>query len=74
MEDENAETVTVLTEERDAARRKEEEYYMELQTRLQDLKIHKGYVDLSDRLNDKVDQIYDLEEKASNYKDQMKFF
>ena len=71
MEDENAETVTVLTEERDAARRKEEEYYMELQTRLQDLEdTQAGYVDLSDRLNDKVDQIYDLEEKASNYKDQ----
>jgi hypothetical protein len=71
MEEENGETVTVLTEERDAARRKEEEYFLELQTRLQDLEdTQAGYVDLSDRLNDKVDQIYDLEEKASNYKDQ----
>ena len=71
MEEDHSENVKVLEDERDDARRKEEEYFLELQTRLQDLEdTQAGYVDLSDRLNDKVDQIYDLEEKASSYKDE----
>jgi len=53
----------VLTEERDAARQKEEEYFEELQATSNDLAdIQAGYVDLSDRLNDKTDQIFEVTE------------
>ena len=55
--------VDVLTEERDAARQKEEEYFEELQATSNDLAdIQTGYVDLSDRLNDKTDQIFEVQE------------
>ena len=55
--------VEVLTEERDAARQKEEEYFEELQATSNDLAdIQAGYVDLSDRLNDKTDQIFEVTE------------
>merc|ERR1711871_1229756 len=40
--------------------------------KLQDLEdTQAGYVDLSDRLNDRVDQIFDLEEKSAAYKQQV---
>ena len=72
MEEEHDEAISVLTEERDGARLKEEEYYHTLQMKLQDLEdTQAGYVDLSDRLNDRVDQIFDLEEKSAGYKQQV---
>ncbi len=56
--------VEVLTEERDAARQKEEEYFEELKGTENDLAdIQSGYVDLSDRLNDKTDQIFEVQEQ-----------
>jgi chromosome segregation ATPase len=56
--------VEVLTEERDAARQKEEEYFEEMKGTENDLAhIQSGYVDLSDRLNDKTDQIFEVQEQ-----------
>ena len=73
MEEDHSENVKVLEDERDDARRKRR-VLLELQTRLPIWKTQAGYVDLSDRLNDKVDQIYDLEEKQAVIKMRMKSF
>ena len=62
---------SVLEEDLEDARRKEVENYEELENQRQDLQdTQAGYVDLSDRLNDRVDQIYDLEEKLTQYKEE----
>lgn len=61
--------VEILTEERDAARQKEEEYFEELQSTSEDLAgIQTGYVTLSDRLNDKTDQIFEVQELLDDEK------
>jgi chromosome segregation ATPase len=71
VEEEFTMAVEILTEERDTARQKEEEYFEELQATSNDLAdIQAGYVDLSDRLNDKTDQIFECQEDldAERYK------
>ena len=64
--------VDVLTEERDAARQKEVEYFEELTSTANDLAdIQSGYVDLSDRLNDKTDQIFEVQEQLEEERDKV---
>jgi chromosome segregation ATPase len=69
QEEEFTMAVEILTEERDAARIKEVEYFEELQSTSNDLAdIQAGYVDLSDRLNDKTDQIFEVQELLDDEK------
>jgi hypothetical protein len=59
--------VEVLTEERDDARRNEEELFDDLGERTNDLeKLQESYVNMTDRCNDYQDEICDLQENISS--------
>ena len=61
--------VDVLTEERDDARRNEEELFETLGERTNDLeRLQESYVNMTDRCNDYQDEICDLQEDISNLK------
>lgn len=56
--------ISILTDERDAAQRSEEELYESLGEKAQDLEIlQESYVDMTDRCNDANDEISDLREQ-----------
>ena len=56
--------ISILTDERDAAQRSEEELYEGLGEKAQDLEIlQESYVDMTDRCNDANDEISDLREQ-----------
>jgi len=62
-------TISILSEERDLARNKEEEYFLELEAAQAELeRIQTGYVELSDRLNDKLDEVFDLQSEVESAK------
>lgn len=57
--------ISVLTEERDAARNNEDELFDTLGERSDDLeKLQESYVDMTDRCNDYQDELSDLREKV----------
>jgi len=69
LRSEQADQITVLVEERDAARLKEEEYFsaiVDLEADLQRTK--EGYVWTTDELNDKRDQLSDLQDEFEHHK------
>lgn len=62
-------TLAVVTEERDLSRGKEEEYFLALEETQGELdRIQQGYVELSDRLNDKLDEVFDLQSDLESAK------
>lgn len=64
------ERLVVAEEERDAARDKEEEYFREIEDREEQIsRIQEGYVDISDRLNDKMDEIGEYRSELEDAKE-----
>lgn len=62
----------VLGEERDAARTSEENLFAHLAERTQDLeRLQESYVDMTDRCNDKQDEISELREQLQQFKDSL---
>jgi hypothetical protein len=65
--------IQVLTEERDTARQKEEQLFVENSEKEQEIeRIRDGYVWVTDRMNSKEDELVELQEQLEKYQSLLK--